>query len=49
MLAEVDHQADTGVPWAEQVAALAYLLRAVENDPGIAALLKARDPVSPHR
>lgn len=48
VLAEVDHQADTGAPWAEQVAALAYRLRAaLENHPGIAALLKARDPVSP--
>jgi len=48
VLAELGHQAGTGAPWAEQVAALAYRLRAVlENHPGIAALLKARDPVSP--
>lgn len=48
VLAEVDCQADPGVPWAAQVGSLARRLRAVlENHPGIAALLKARDPVSP--
>ena len=48
VLAEVDCQADPGVPWAAQVGALARRLRAVlENHPGIGALLKARDPVSP--
>ena len=48
VLAEVDCQADPGAPWAAQVAALAFRLRAVlENHPGIATLLKARDPVSP--
>ncbi len=48
VLAEVDFEVDRGAPWAAQVAALAYRLRAVlENHPGIAALLKARDPVSP--
>jgi AcrR family transcriptional regulator len=48
VLAEVDCQSDPGAPWAAQVGALARRLRAVlENHPGIAALLKARDPVSP--
>jgi AcrR family transcriptional regulator len=48
VLAEVDCQADPGMPWAAQVAALARRLRTVlEDHPGIAALLKARDPVSP--
>ena len=48
VLAEVDCQADPGVPWAAQVAALAGRLQAVlETHPGIAALLKARDPISP--
>lgn len=48
VLAEVDCQADPGAPWDAHVAALAGRLRAVlENHPGIAALLKARDPVSP--
>ena len=48
VLAEVDCQADPGAPWAAQAGILARRLRAVlENHPGIAALLKARDPVSP--
>jgi AcrR family transcriptional regulator len=48
VLAEVDCQADPAEPWAAQVAALAQRLRAVlENHPGIAALVKAHDPVSP--
>jgi AcrR family transcriptional regulator len=48
VLAEVDCQPDPAAPWAAQVAALAHRLRAVlENHPGIAALLKAHDPVSP--
>jgi len=48
VLAEVDCQAAPGAPWDAHVAALARRLRAVlENHPGIAALLKARDPVSP--
>jgi AcrR family transcriptional regulator len=48
VLAEVDCQASPGVHWTAQVAALARRLRAVlETHPGIAALLKARDPVSP--
>jgi AcrR family transcriptional regulator len=48
VLAEVDCEAAPGAPWATQVAALAHRLRAIlENHPGIAALLKARDPVSP--
>jgi AcrR family transcriptional regulator len=48
VLAEVDCQADPGAPWAAQVAALAHRLRAaLESHPGVAGLLKARDPVSP--
>lgn len=48
VLAEVDCPAEPGVPWTAQVAALAGRLRTVlETHPGIAALLKARDPVSP--
>jgi AcrR family transcriptional regulator len=48
VLAEVDCQADPGASWVAQVAALAHRLRAVlEEHPGIAALLKARDPISP--
>jgi AcrR family transcriptional regulator len=49
VLAEVDCQADPDLPWNGQVAALARRLRAVlEGHPGIAALLKTRDPLSPH-
>jgi len=48
VLAEVDRQADPRAPWSGQVAALASRLRAVlEGHPGIAALLKERDPISP--
>ena len=48
VLAEVDHQADDEAPWTAQVAAIAHRLRAaLENNPGVAALLKARDPISP--
>ena len=48
VLAEVDGQADPSLPWTAQVSALAHRLRTVlENHPGIAALLKTRDPLSP--
>ena len=48
VLAEVDCRADPALPWIEQAAMLARRLRAVmENHPGIAALLKTRDPLSP--
>ena len=48
VLAEVDCQADPALPWTGQVTALARRLRAVlEDHPGIAALLKTRDPISP--
>jgi AcrR family transcriptional regulator len=49
VLAEVDCQADQSLNWAGQVAALAQRLRTVlEDHPGIAGLLKTRDPLSPH-
>jgi len=49
VLAEVNCQADPALPWNGQVTALARRLRAVlEGHPGIAALLKTRDPLSPH-
>ena len=48
VLAEVDCRADPAQPWDAQVAALARRLRTVlENHPGVAALLKTRDPLSP--
>src|SRR6185312_2536478 len=46
VLREVDCRADPATPWAAQ--APARRLRAVlENHPGVAALLKTRDPLSP--
>jgi AcrR family transcriptional regulator len=49
VLAEVDTQADRVPGWAEQVNILARRLRAaLEDHPGIAALLKTRDPLGPH-
>ena len=48
VLAEVDCRADPAQPWTVQVDALAHRLRAVlENHPGVAALLKTRDPLTP--
>ena len=48
VLAEIDCRAGPTLPWAGQVTALAYRLRTVlEDHPGIAALLKTRDPISP--
>jgi AcrR family transcriptional regulator len=49
VLAEVDCRTDPSLTWAGQVTVLAQRLRVVlENHPGIAGLLKARDPLSPH-
>jgi TetR/AcrR family transcriptional regulator, tetracycline repressor protein len=49
VLGEVDTRADPALTWSEQVVSLAQQLRAVlEDHPGIAGLLKARDPISPH-
>jgi AcrR family transcriptional regulator len=49
VLAEVDCQADRALGWSEQVKVLAHRLRAVlEGHPGIAGLLKTRDPLGPH-
>jgi AcrR family transcriptional regulator len=48
VLAEVDYRADPAQPWTARVATLAHRLRAaLEHHPGVAALLKTRDPVSP--
>ena len=49
VLAEVDTQSGHDRGWAAQVQVLARRLRAVlEDHPGIAALLKTRDPLGPH-
>jgi AcrR family transcriptional regulator len=48
VLAEVDCRTDPALPWTEQVATLAHRLQTVlEDHPGIAALLKTRDPLGP--
>jgi AcrR family transcriptional regulator len=49
VLAEVDDQLDHTLAWTEQIKLLAHRLRTVlDKHPGIAALLKARDPLGPH-
>ena len=49
VLAEVDHEVDHSLAWTERVKTLAHRLRAVlESHPGIAGLLKTRDPLGPH-
>src|SRR6266511_3779600 len=49
VLAEVDCEIDPRLAWTEQVKTLAHRLRTVlENHPGIAGLLKTRDPLGPH-
>ena len=49
VLAEVDCHLDPSLTWTEQVTVLAQRLRTVlEDHPGIAGLLKTRDPLSPH-
>jgi AcrR family transcriptional regulator len=49
VLAEVDTRTDRSLRWAGQVKALARRLRAVlEDHPGVAGLLKTRDPLGPH-
>jgi AcrR family transcriptional regulator len=49
VLAEVDCDVDPTQPWTQQLKLLAYRLRAVlEDHPGVAGLLKTRDPLGPH-
>jgi TetR/AcrR family tetracycline transcriptional repressor len=49
VLAEVDHNLGPARPWTEQLKLLAHRLRAaLEDHPGVAGLLKARDPLGPH-
>jgi AcrR family transcriptional regulator len=50
VLAEVDTRGAGRAPgWADQIRVLARRLRAVlEDHPGVAALLKTRDPLGPH-
>jgi AcrR family transcriptional regulator len=49
VLAEIDCHVDPSLPWTEQIKALAHRLRTVlEAHPGVAGLLKTRDPLGPH-
>ena len=49
VLAEVDCEINQILPWIEQVKVLAHRLRTVlEAHPGVAGLLKTRDPLAPH-
>jgi len=49
VLAEVDCRVDHRLGWTERVKVLAHRLRTVlESHPGIAGLLKTRDPLGPH-
>jgi AcrR family transcriptional regulator len=49
VLAEVDVHLDPSQPWTEQLKLLAHRLRQVlEAHPGVAAILKTRDPLGPH-
>ena len=49
VLAEVDTEADHALAWPDRVKVLARRLRAaLEDHPGIAALIKTRDPLGPH-
>jgi AcrR family transcriptional regulator len=49
VLAELDCHLDPSQPWTEQLTLLAQRLRAVlEAHPGVAAILKTRDPLGPH-
>jgi len=49
VLAEVDVHLDPALDWTEQLKVLAHRLRQVlEDHPGIAGILKTRDPLGPH-
>jgi AcrR family transcriptional regulator len=49
VLAEVDFQLDSSLGWTEQLKVLAHRLRQVlEEHPGVAGILKTRDPLGPH-
>jgi TetR/AcrR family tetracycline transcriptional repressor len=49
VLAEVDLHLDPSLAWTEQLKVLAHRLRQVlEAHPGVAAILKTRDPLGPH-
>ena len=49
VLAEIDLDLDPALAWTEQLKLLAHRLRQVlEDHPGVAGILKTRDPLGPH-
>ncbi|HEX6676565.1 MAG TPA: TetR/AcrR family transcriptional regulator [Actinomycetes bacterium] len=49
VLAEVDYDLDSTLAWSERLEVLAHRLRRVlEDHPGVAGILKTRDPLGPH-
>jgi AcrR family transcriptional regulator len=49
ILAEVDCHLDPSLAWTQRLKVLAHRLRAVlEQHPGVAGILKTRDPLGPH-
>jgi AcrR family transcriptional regulator len=49
VLAEVDVDRDSSLDWTDQLKLLAHRLRQVmEDHPGVAGILKTRDPLGPH-
>jgi AcrR family transcriptional regulator len=49
VLAEIDVDLDPSLDWTEQLKVLAHRLRQVlEDHPGVAGILKTRDPLGPH-
>jgi TetR/AcrR family tetracycline transcriptional repressor len=49
VLAEIDIDPDPALAWTEQLKLLAHRLRQVlEDHPGVAGILKTRDPLGPH-
>jgi AcrR family transcriptional regulator len=49
VLSEIDFDLEPSLPWTEQLKVLAHRLRAVlEDHPGVAGILKTRDPLGPH-
>jgi AcrR family transcriptional regulator len=49
VLAEIDFDLDSSLHWTEQLKVLAHRLRQVlEDHPGVAGILKTRDPLGPH-
>jgi len=49
VLAEIDFHLDSSLAWTQQLKVLAHRLRQVlEAHPGVAGILKTRDPLGPH-